>query len=220
MTAPAADLSRVVALVPIRGIETAKARLGEVLDAEERRALAGRLLRRTLRAAASAPGVALAALVSPDHEALDLATAHGAVALEESGAGLNAALDEGRAWARSIGATALLVLPADLPAIDARAVADIVARARAAVAGAGETDARPLVALVPDRDGSGTNALLLSPPGAIPFAFGPGSRAAHAAAAGRAGARYLELGGPLSLDLDLPDDLLLAGDPGRPGDDA
>ncbi|MCU0483978.1 MAG: hypothetical protein MUC54_06895, partial [Chloroflexi bacterium] len=118
-----------------------------------------------------------------------------------------------------------LVLPADLPAIDHRAVAAIVARARAelSAAPAGTPAAtasaamRGLVVLVPDRAGTGTNALLLSPLAIIDPAFGPGSRAAHARAARRAGARYLELGGPLRQDLDLPDDLLLAGADGLPG---
>ena len=216
MTSARADLSRVVALVPIRGLERAKARLGEALDAEERLLLTERLLRRTIEAAATAPGVALVAVISPDRAALGFARAHGAAALEETGSDLNAALDEGRQWARTIAATALLVLPADLPAIDADAVAAVLSRARAAIGPASAADDRPVVALVADRAGTGTNALLLSPPGAIAFAFGPGSRAAHAAAARRAGAHYLELGGPLSLDLDMPDDLLLAGDPVRP----
>ncbi len=219
MASARADLSRVVALVPVRGLEQAKARLGEALDAEERLHLTESLLRRTLAAAAAAPGVTLVAVISPDQAALHLAAALGAAPLEETGTDLNAALEEGRQWARAIAATAILVLPADLPAIDSEAVADVLARAREAIDPAGGADVRPVVALVPDRAGTGTNALLLSPPEAIAFAFGPGSRAAHAAAAGRVGARYIELGGPLSLDLDMPDDLLLAGDPGGPADD-
>ncbi len=67
-----------------------------------------------------------------------------------------------------------------------------------------------MVVLVPDRHGSGTNALLLAPPNAIDFRFGEGSRAAHAAAAEAAGATYVELDGPLSFDLDTPEDLLEA----------
>jgi len=45
---------------------------------------------------------------------------------------------------------------------------------------------------------------------AIPFRFGEGSRAAHAAEAAAAGAAYVELGGPLSFDVDTPEDLLEA----------
>jgi 2-phospho-L-lactate/phosphoenolpyruvate guanylyltransferase len=222
VTAVAADLARVAALVPVRGLERAKARLGEALDAEERQALTERLLRRTLEATTGAAGVALVAVVSPDRGALDIAATYGAATLEDGGSDLNAALRVGRDWALAAGATALLVFPVDLPAIDPGTVAAIVARARQAIEPANPSesgrpaDARSLVALVPDRAGTGTNALLLSPPGAIAFAFGPGSRAAHATAAARAGARYLELGGPLRLDLDLPDDLLETGEPSRP----
>ena len=68
--------------------------------------------------------------------------------------------------------------------------------------------------VVPDRHGRGTNALLLSPPDAIKFAFGNDSRAAHQAAARAAGALSLEVDGPLSLDLDLPEDLTLAEERG------
>ena len=63
--------------------------------------------------------------------------------------------------------------------------------------------------IVPDRHGRGTNALLLAPPDAIDPCFGGDSRAAHVAAARAAGARLVELGGPLTLDIDTPDDLLL-----------
>jgi 2-phospho-L-lactate guanylyltransferase (CobY/MobA/RfbA family) len=48
------------------------------------------------------------------------------------------------------------------------------------------------------------------PPDAIPFRFGEGSRAAHAAEAAAAGAAYVELDGPLSFDVDTPEDLLEA----------
>ena len=46
-------LERIAALVPVRGLEGAKSRLGEALDAEERRALVARLLARTISAAAA-----------------------------------------------------------------------------------------------------------------------------------------------------------------------
>jgi 2-phospho-L-lactate guanylyltransferase len=63
---------------------------------------------------------------------------------------------------------------------------------------------------VPDRHGRGTNALLLSPPDVIEFCFGGDSRYAHEGAALAAGAHVEVLDGPLTLDIDTPDDLLLA----------
>jgi 2-phospho-L-lactate guanylyltransferase len=99
------------------------------------------------------------------------------------------------------GADAVVVLPIDLPMVSPEALAALLAPLR--------DRERPLVVLVPDRHRRGTNALLLAPPDAIEFGFGGDSRAAHAACAVEAGARLVELDGPLSLDLDTPDDLLL-----------
>ncbi len=205
-----------VAIIPVRGLERAKTRLGEALDPEERHALVEGLLRRTIQAAVTTPGIRAVAVVSPDPEALAVAADAGAVTLPQGGGGLNEGLADGRAWVRELGATALLVIPADLPAINPGELGRVLEAARVRLAGSlaatpetGMT-VTSLVVLVPDRAGEGTNLLLLAPPGAIPFQFGPGSRAAHAAAAARTGAVYLELTGPLGLDLDTPDDLLAA----------
>ncbi len=62
--------------------------------------------------------------------------------------------------------------------------------------------------VVPDRHGTGTNALLLSPPDAIGPAFGPDSCARHADRARRLGHELaVERLDSLALDLDTPDDL-------------
>jgi 2-phospho-L-lactate guanylyltransferase len=110
------------------------------------------------------------------------------------------------------GADAVLVVPVDLPAVSPDELARVLDEARALLGSGAEGVARAhaLVALVTDRAGTGTNLLLVAPPAAIPFHFGEGSRAAHAAAARAAGAAYLEIEGPLGLDLDTPDDLLAA----------
>jgi 2-phospho-L-lactate guanylyltransferase len=64
------------------------------------------------------------------------------------------------------------------------------------------------VGIVPDRHGTGTNALLLAPPDAISPAFGEGSRERHARLAGAAGLDpALESLESLALDLDTPEDL-------------
>jgi len=203
----AADLARLVAIVPLRSLEGAKSRLGGPLDAEERQALVADLLDRTVRAASAAEAVEAVVVVSPDPTVLRAASAAGATPVRQIGDGLNEGLLAAARWAAADGATALLVLPGDLPAISSASIAAMVDAARAAAAA---EPGRPLVAIVADRHGRGTNALLLSPPDAIPFAFGPGSRGAHLAAAGEAGAVIVEVESPLALDLDLPDDLVLA----------
>jgi 2-phospho-L-lactate/phosphoenolpyruvate guanylyltransferase len=64
------------------------------------------------------------------------------------------------------------------------------------------------VAIVPDRHGTGTNALLLCPPDAIGPAFGLRSRERHSARAAARGHQVaIEEVASLGLDLDTPEDL-------------
>jgi 2-phospho-L-lactate/phosphoenolpyruvate guanylyltransferase len=192
---------RVVAVIPVGTLDGAKSRLGGTLDAEERRDLATRLLTRTLEAAGMARGIDEILVVTPDDEVREIATRAGARPLRQRSQGLNAGLRQARDEVIAAGADAMLVLPIDLPLVSARAIEATLEPL--------DEPTRPLVVLVPDRHGRGTNALLLAPPDAIEFGFGGDSRRAHAACAQEANARYVELDGPLSVDVDTPDDLLL-----------
>ncbi len=217
MQASEADLRRLVAIVPVRSLEGAKSRLGGSLDAEERTVLTGGLLERTVRAALDVPAIESVVVVSPDPVVLRLTAALGATPVRQTDEGLNEGLRAAVRWAVADGASAILVLAADLPAADDRSVRTVVEAAVEAM-----TPGRSLVAIVPDRHGEGTNALLLSPPDVIAFAFGPGSRAAHRAAAEAVSAAVVEVESPLSFDLDLPEDLIRAEelgllDPARGG---
>jgi 2-phospho-L-lactate guanylyltransferase len=192
---------RVVAVVPVGELERAKSRLGEVLDAEERRDLVISLLQQTLAATRDTPRIAETLVVTPDDEVASIARATGARVIRQSDRGLNHGLEEARRAALDVSATALLILPADLPGISPAAIGAVLTTL--------DDQRAPLVAIVPDRHGRGTNTLLLSPPEAIDFAFGGDSRVAHRHAADAASARVVELDGPLSLDVDTPEDLLL-----------
>jgi 2-phospho-L-lactate guanylyltransferase len=120
---------------------------------------------------------------------------------------LNAALRAARVELVAAGAERLLILPADIPALDRAAVEALLASAGA-----------PAVALVAASADGGTNALLLAPPGLLEPAFGPGSCACYRQAAAALGVvpRLLELP-QVALDIDRPADLLalesLAGAP-------
>jgi 2-phospho-L-lactate guanylyltransferase len=186
-------------VIPVRTFEGAKSRLGAVLDAEERRDLVERLLLRTVAAALATPGVTDVVVVSPDPLVLAVATAAGARPVTQRSRGLNPALQEARA---GILEDRLLVVPGDLPTVTA---ADLLA-----ILTAGDDAGTPSVVLAPDRHGRGTNALLLTPPDVIDPAFGGDSRAAHAWLASSAEAAYVEVPDLLALDIDTPDDLLLA----------
>ena len=112
---------------------------------------------------------------------------------EESGQ--SAAAARGIAAATERGAERVLLVPGDCPALDPDEVARLLARPEGAV-------------IVPDRHGTGTNALLLAPPDIFAPAFGPGSFARHVARARAAGAAVMvcELRS-LGLDVDTPGDL-------------
>ena len=199
--------TRIAAIIPAGTLEGAKTRLGGTLDAEERQDLAERLLTRTVLAALAAEGIDDVLVVSPDREVLRHAAILGARTLRQRSVGLNAGLDEGRLDVLAGGAEAILVLPIDLPFVTTEAVAAVLGPLGAVGAVGAVAD----VVLVADRHGNGTNALVLRPPDAIAFAFGPGSRHAHRAAADAVGARYVEVEGPLAFDLDTPDDLVVIG---------
>ncbi|HLO34643.1 MAG TPA: 2-phospho-L-lactate guanylyltransferase, partial [Candidatus Deferrimicrobium sp.] len=193
---------RLVAIIPVGSLDEAKSRLGAVLDAEERLELTLRLARGTIAAAVAADRVDEVVVITPDDTVRALAVELGARPIRQRDSGLNHGLVAARGEALAAGAEAILILPIDLPAVTARAIDEVAA--------AIDRPDRPLVAIVPDRHGRGTNALLIAPPDAIDVCFGGDSAVAHQAAARAAGARLEVLGGALTLDLDTPDDLLLA----------
>ncbi|HSO30793.1 MAG TPA: 2-phospho-L-lactate guanylyltransferase [Candidatus Sulfomarinibacteraceae bacterium] len=200
------------ALIPLRGLEDAKTRLGAELDPEERYELVVEMATRTLAAARGAEGLAGTVLVTADPAAARLAEGFGARTIVQRLPGLNAALREARAVALDHGAAAILVLPIDLPAVSATAIEAVLAAAFEHLA-----PDRPVVLAVPDRHGTGTNLLFVSPPGTIEPAFGEGSFATHRAATEAAGAVFVRLEGPLTLDLDTGADLLAAEAAGAGG---
>lgn len=192
----------VIVIIPIGFLDGAKSRLGSVLDAEERRDLVTDLARTTIAAAVASAGTAEVLVVTPDDEARAVALELGARPLRQRSRGLNAGIREARDEALAAGAGAILILPIDLPAVNAAAI-EAVARVLA-------EQPPPLVGIVADRHGRGTNALLLAPADIIEVQFGGDSHDAHVAAARTAEAALIEIGGPLSIDLDTPEDLLLA----------
>ena len=182
--------------VPAKALGRGKSRLAKILGARERRALNAFFLRRTLAAARRAAAGRVTA-VSDGADALALARGLGAAALAAPGGGLNRALAAALRAARARGASALLVLHADLPFLSP---ADI----RALLA----AGARPgAAAIARDRAGRGTNALLVPTARAFRFRFGPGSAAAHAREARRRGLRPVFVDRPgLAFDVDSPAD--------------
>jgi 2-phospho-L-lactate guanylyltransferase len=186
------------AILPVKRFGQAKQRLGRALDERERRTLALAMVADVLDALGAVDGLDAVVVVTGEPEAAALAREAGATVVDDpDDLGQSAAAARGIAALRD-GAARVLLVPGDCPALSPAEVEGLLARPAAAHG----------VVIVPDRHGSGTNALLLSPPDAIEPSFGPGSFARHAALARTAGAEVAvaELGS-LGLDVDTPDDL-------------
>jgi 2-phospho-L-lactate/phosphoenolpyruvate guanylyltransferase len=189
---------RTAAVLPIKSFGRAKLRLGDAVGGSDRRELAEAMAADVLAALAAAP-VDDIVVVTAEPLAVQAAERAGAVVVHDpEERGQSAAAMRGTDAAVVRGADRVLLVPGDCPALESDELSALL-EARVTP---------PHVVIVPDRHGSGTNALLLTPPEAIVPAFGPGSFARHAAFAHAAGAtvRVSELPS-LALDVDTPGDL-------------
>jgi 2-phospho-L-lactate guanylyltransferase len=193
---------RTVAVLPVKRFGAAKQRLDNGLSEGTRRALAEAMVTDVLIALRRAKLVDEVLVVSGETMAVALAAGYDAAAVvdDPDDAGHSAAAERGIQAALDRGATRVLLVPGDCPALDPAEVDQLLEDAVGV--------APPDVVIVPDRHGSGTNALLLTPPDAIHPAFGPGSRERHERLAQEAGATVAAIEVPtLGLDVDTVDDL-------------
>jgi 2-phospho-L-lactate guanylyltransferase len=189
------------AIVPVKPLRRGKSRLAGALSEDERTDLNRSLLQNTLKTLSELKEIEEVLVISRDPQALTIARNYGARTVREDGQPeLNTALKRATVVAQVYATGAVLILPADLPLITGEDVRALIERA-------GEP---PVVVIAPDRHGTGTNALLISPSGLIEYDFGENSFQRHCQRAKEAGARLEIVNLPsLGLDLDLPEDLEL-----------
>jgi 2-phospho-L-lactate guanylyltransferase len=194
---------RVVA-VPVKSLSRSKTRLSPALTGLERGALTLAMLEDVLDAALSVPGWETW-VVSPDEVALEIAAGRGARPIPEAKPPLANAIRQVETKAKEDGASALAVLPADVPLVTVDTLHEPLRTLGAVV-------------LARSADGSGTSLLLRRPPRAIPARFGPDSFRRHVELAE---ARGLPVSiverRELSFDVDRPDDILTLLADGRRG---
>ncbi|HEV2235449.1 MAG TPA: NTP transferase domain-containing protein, partial [Ktedonobacterales bacterium] len=167
------------------------------------------LLGRVAGALTSSGAVCATAVVSPDAAVLAWARQAGLVALPQQAGELNDAVALGAGWARRLGADALLVTLGDLPFLTGGEVRALAARG-ADLARHPSPGAPGSAVLAPDRAGTGTNALYVAPPVALPFVFGAASRERFTALAAQAGVSLDTFTSPgTAFDVDGADDLTL-----------
>lgn len=195
----------------MKRFDAAKQRMAAGIDGERRRQLAAAMVADVLEAIGAARAVDRIIVVSGDPIAQELAAEAGAeVVPDPEDAGHIEAALAGIARAQAEGAEGVVLLAGDCPLLDPRELDRLLT-------GIPER----YVGIVADRHGTGTNALVLSPPDAIVPAFGEGSCARHVEAARRASVPFgLEELPSIELDLDTPADVIaltreLAKQPGR-----
>jgi 2-phospho-L-lactate guanylyltransferase len=189
------------AIIPVKPLRRGKSRLAQVISADERADLNQYLLEHTIQVLCNIDEIEQILVVSRDKEALALARESGARTVQEFGhPDLNTALTRAVKVAISYETCGILIVPADLPRINADDIREILKN----------RNNPPVVVLAPDRKGEGTNILFACPPDLIDFQFGPGSFEKHRQAVLDAGVR-LEVCNfaSLELDLDEPEDLAL-----------
>lgn len=169
-------------LLPVKDLRNAKKRLIGVLTPEERFGLAEAMLADMFRAVHGVQCAERIFVVTNYQPAMDAAEEHGwEILREEYQISESDSVDAASRICEQRGVRALLRLPLDLPLVQLRDVDELL----------NIECQSPALAIVPSRDGTGTNAMLRTPPTLFPSHFGNGSFAKHLAEAESAGAQIL-----------------------------
>jgi 2-phospho-L-lactate/phosphoenolpyruvate guanylyltransferase len=190
---------KATAVLPVKRFGEAKRRLAAGIEDERREELVAAMLEDTLEAIEGSRSIERTIVVSGDPRAQEIVAASAAEVLPDpADEGHVVAALAGIARAEADGASCVALLPGDCPLLEPKELDRLLTGIPSS-----------FVAVVPDRHGTGTNALVLSPPDAIEPAFGEGSCARHVAAARAAGLPFaVEELPSLALDLDTPADLV------------
>ncbi len=185
---------RTAAVLPVKRFARAKQRLGGSVEDDVRLALAAAMVADVLHALAQTDALAQTIVVTQEQAVAAMASELDAtVVADPDERGQSAAAALGVSHALAAGAERVLCVPGDCPALAPEELTALLCE---------PARAEREVVIVPDRHGTGTNGLLLAPPGAIAPAFGPGSRERHERLAAAAGVRC-SLAHPPSLLLDV-----------------
>jgi len=201
-----------MALLPVKDPKQAKHRLTPMLSAEQRERLVRAMFEEVLVQLMAVKGLDRVVVASSDPETLLLAAAAKATPLkEQEQLGHSHAADQATQQLMKWGATSLLLVPVDVPLVKAAEMEELLVAAKGLVA--------PSLVIVPNAEGSGTNAMVRTPPDLISSRFGPNSLPQHLEQARAAKATVLVLH-PKGLvhDMDTPEearDLLTRGWGGR-----
>jgi 2-phospho-L-lactate/phosphoenolpyruvate guanylyltransferase len=187
-----------VILVPVKNLSTAKQRLAAVLDQPARTELAQAMLQDVVATLAAWARRPACALVTSDPFAIELAKQYDfEIIPDPANPGETGAIEMATRLCVERGLDSTLVIPADIPLIQASELDQILEHA---------PDEGSL--LVPAADGRGTNAAFRRPANLFPLRFGNDSFKPHLAAAQATGKPCIVLQLPgIAIDVDNPEDL-------------
>ena len=186
-------------LLPVKDLNNAKKRLMGVLTPEERFALARAMLADTIRAVRGVRCAEKIFVVTNYEPVMRLAEENQwEILREEQQISESHSVDAASKICEQRGVSGLLRLPLDLPLIRSSDIDELLTA---------ECHA-PTLVIVPSRDGTGTNAMLRTPPTLFPSHFGTGSFSKHLAEAETAHARVMvRRNARLEMDVDDEADL-------------
>ena len=190
---------RTLAIVPVKGFGEAKQRLSASLAPGARSSLAQAMFSDVLAALGRARRVDGIVVVTDDPVAQQLAHGKAVVLRDGARAGQSVAASIGVRHALENGFERVLMVPGDTPLVDPIEIDTLLART---------VDEGIAVGIVADRHGTGTNALVLTPPDVIEPAFGPDSLERHVGLGVESGLPHrIEHAPTLAHDVDTPEDL-------------
>jgi 2-phospho-L-lactate guanylyltransferase len=226
---------RTAAILPVKRFGIAKRRLRVDLPEPLPSELARAMLADVLDALARCESIDDTVVVTASEEAADAARTSGAeVVLDPAEDGQSVAVALGIKHALRKGVGRVFCLPGDCPALDPADVDALLAGGPGVAAGspgvaagsqgvagsdlgaagaghgaaAGVAEGAREVVIVPDRHGTGTNALVLTPPDVLAPSFGPDSFERHRRLATEAGIAWrIQTPASLLLDIDTAEDL-------------
>ena len=187
---------RATAIVPVKRFSQAKQRLAKALSPRARQELCREMLGDVLEAIGESSRVERIIVVTREWDLPVVDVPWTGISDKRRSSHSEAAI-LGAREAMAQGAECVAMLPGDCPLLDPAELDGALLRAKPR-----------RVAIIPDRHGSGTNGLIMSPPDAIEPAFGPGSRERHEKLArGFGNAVAVERLYSLSVDVDTYEDL-------------
>jgi len=158
----------IFALLPVKAPQNAKQRLSGFMTSAQRGALARVMFEEVLATLCAVKGLDRIAVATSDVAVAEHARRAGVLVLEETEQQSHShSADAAARHAAQLGATTVLMVPIDTPLVTVAEIESLIAAAE------------PGVTIVPSADGTGTNSMVHTPPGAIECRFGPGSFQKH-----------------------------------------